>query len=90
MAESETETQTGEGENEDAERAQPVVPEGEPDEIGFPLMINVPSIICSVSPGRPRQSGCESGNTPLAMSVVTTGICSASATERITWCTALP
>ena len=30
-------------------------------------------------PGRPMQSGCESGNTPFAISVVTTGICTASA-----------
>ncbi len=30
-------------------------------------------------PGRPRHSGCESGKTPLAISVVTTGICSVSA-----------
>ena len=32
-------------------------------------------------PGRPMQSGCESGKTPLAISVVTTGICTASATR---------
>ncbi len=30
-------------------------------------------------PGRPMQSGCESGNAPFAISVVTTGICTASA-----------
>ena len=32
-------------------------------------------------PGRPMQSGCESGKTPFAMRVVMTGICTASATR---------
>ena len=31
-------------------------------------------------PGRPTHSGCESGKAPFACSVVTTGICAASAT----------
>jgi hypothetical protein len=32
-------------------------------------------------PGRPMQSGCESGKTPFAIRVVMTGICTASATR---------
>ena len=32
-------------------------------------------------PGSPRHSGWQSGTTPLAISVVTTGICAASATR---------
>ena len=32
-------------------------------------------------PGSPMHSGCESGKAPLACSVVTTGICAASATR---------